>query len=604
MSASDVGTSAPPVHTPAPSDEALLRAHEPVLRFTAGELFLPTAVGPYVARCSLRADGPDGPDEVLVPAGALDLQELAAAGTRHRDRPLHLRFVDPPLTRTELRAWRREDRPRLRSASRFAAVGVLARLVDVLFRLSLLVRGSVPGGTVAAAERTARAHLDAGGCTYYGRVVRDAGYTVCQYWYFYAFNDWRSTFHGVNDHEADWETVAVYLVPERGRWRPAWVAASSHDHSGEALRRRWDDPGLRREGDHPVVFPGAGSHSGAFTPGDHVVAVELPPLRRLRDRLGRRSAAGFAIPFVDYARGDGPAVGPGHDRTWQPEVVGEDTPWVRDFRGLWGLDTRDALGGERAPAGPRYERDGAVRRSWADPLGWAGLATVPATPEEERALLCSRRDEVTARLQVLGARIAGEREEVRGLRAQARALAAYADTDRWARPRREELGRREAGLAATVAERTELAEERAALTEALSGPLRHEAPDAHLRRVHLPDVIDTHRHPAFLRGWAAVSTPLLVLGIGVLLTRPTAASLTGFATFLLVFAGVEAVARRRVRLLLTVLAVAALWVSAVASLVLAVLGAWRTVLAVALVLAAVVLLVVNLRELLVRRPRR
>jgi hypothetical protein len=29
------------------------------------------------------------------------------------------------------------------------------------------------------------------------------GYTVLQYWYFYAFNDWRSTYFGVNDHEAD-----------------------------------------------------------------------------------------------------------------------------------------------------------------------------------------------------------------------------------------------------------------------------------------------------------------------------------------------------------------------------------------------------------------
>ena len=37
-------------------DLALLRAYEPVLRYTAGELFLPTSVGPYLARCSLWAD--------------------------------------------------------------------------------------------------------------------------------------------------------------------------------------------------------------------------------------------------------------------------------------------------------------------------------------------------------------------------------------------------------------------------------------------------------------------------------------------------------------------------------------------------------------------
>jgi hypothetical protein len=32
--------------------------------------------------------------------------------------------------------------------------------------------------------------------------VRDAGYLILQYWLFYAMNDWRSTFGGVNDHEA------------------------------------------------------------------------------------------------------------------------------------------------------------------------------------------------------------------------------------------------------------------------------------------------------------------------------------------------------------------------------------------------------------------
>ena len=37
-------------------DLVLLRTYEPVLRYTAGELFLPTAVGPYLARCSLWAD--------------------------------------------------------------------------------------------------------------------------------------------------------------------------------------------------------------------------------------------------------------------------------------------------------------------------------------------------------------------------------------------------------------------------------------------------------------------------------------------------------------------------------------------------------------------
>ncbi|MFW3170954.1 hypothetical protein [Geodermatophilus sp. CPCC 206100] len=388
-----------------------------MLRFTEGELFLPTSVERYVERCSLWAGGPRRSPAPLVAADRLTIDRLGELGERFRDRPLYLRFVQQPLQRAEVRAWRRETRPRLRGTARLAAVGVLARLVDLALRLSLLVRGRVPRGLVAAAERRAAVDGSPAGCPYYGRVVRDGGYTVCQYWFFYPFNDWRSTFHGVNDHEADWELVAVYLAGTGDSPSPAWVAASSHDHDGAVLRRRWDDPGLHREGDHPVVFPGAGSHSGAFVPGDYVVSVEVPALRRAGAALRRRRAGrppGFALPFVDYARGDGPAVGPGQARAWRPERIDDATPWVVGFRGLWGLDTRDAFGGERAPADPRYERSGEVRRSWADPLGWAGLATVAPTAGEEHAALRARLGELTDRLRVLDAATADERAALRG----------------------------------------------------------------------------------------------------------------------------------------------------------------------------------------------
>jgi hypothetical protein len=50
------------------SDLALLRAYEPVVRYTKGELFLPTAVGPYVAQCSLWT-GVRGGDTTIVVGG-------------------------------------------------------------------------------------------------------------------------------------------------------------------------------------------------------------------------------------------------------------------------------------------------------------------------------------------------------------------------------------------------------------------------------------------------------------------------------------------------------------------------------------------------------
>ena len=77
----------------------------------------------------------------------------------------------------------------------------------------------------------------------------------------------------------------------------------------------------------------------------------------------------FGLPFIDYRRGDGPAVGPGQATEWRPVLIDDRTPWVHDYRGLWGLDTGDPFGGERAPAGPRYERGGSVRLCWSDP--WA-----------------------------------------------------------------------------------------------------------------------------------------------------------------------------------------------------------------------------------------
>ena len=56
----------------------------------------------------------------------------------------------------------------------------------------------------------------------------------------------------------------------------AWVAFSAHDEVGDDLRRRIDDPDLELvDGTHPVVYAGAGSHSGAYLPGDYIVTVAL-----------------------------------------------------------------------------------------------------------------------------------------------------------------------------------------------------------------------------------------------------------------------------------------------------------------------------------------
>ena len=72
-------------------------------------------------------------------------------------------------------------------------------------------------------------------------------------------------------------------------------------------------------------------------------------------------------------RGDGLSIGPGQPVEWTPLLISDDVAWANNYRGLWGLDTQDRFGGERAPSGPKYNRDGSIRMSWYNPLGWAGV---------------------------------------------------------------------------------------------------------------------------------------------------------------------------------------------------------------------------------------
>jgi hypothetical protein len=587
------------------ADLDLLRGYEPVIRYTHGELFFPTAVGPYVAQCSAWARASTGASALIAPARELTLERLCQESVVHQDRQLYLRFVEKPLGRAEYRRWRRSARDRLRATSRLTTTGVLGRLVDAGVRASLLLRGKVPSGLAAAAEITYREHLEADRFTYYGRVVREGGYVCLQYWYFYAMNDWRSTFHGVNDHEADWETVIVYLAEREDGLRPAWVAFSSHDHLGDDLRRRWDDPELHREGDHPVVFAGAGSHAGAFIPGDYVVSVNPPQLRAVlgvlrrarglaRAQPSRPSGDGFGIPFVDYARGDGVAIGAGHDAEWSPVLIDDATMWVRAYRGLWGLDTRDRFGGERAPAGPRYERDGAVRNSWANPLGWAGLLTVSPQETDVADLLAQRVAALDRELRELDADIDVQRGALRGLRAETRSLATYDYGRSRADARRAVHAKGERALNQAIATRAGLAEERQAHLATLSRPIPPESPQAHLSKPARPHRPDQERRTRFLALWAVVSIPLLLSSIAVALTASSLALVTTILVFAAVFMGMEAIARRRFVSFLANLFLFGGAVALVVVLVFLFLEHWRIAVSVLIGVAALVLLLGNL----------
>lgn len=255
-------------------DVALLRAFEPVVRFTQGEYFYPVSTERYVARAALWDDSGDGAPVLEARPGTLDLESLAERSRSHQGLGRSLSGIVTGEEPGRIPPTTAKRPPRLKGGSRLAAVGLLARAVDALNRTSLIFRGSVPGGSAARAFALQREHLSSEEPTYYGRVVRDGHWIVCQYWFFYAFNNWRSAFGGVNEHEADWEQVTVYLdgtgqVDADGLPRPRWVVFSAHDETGDDLRRRWDDPDLTvLDGRHPVVHAGAGSHSGVYVAGD------------------------------------------------------------------------------------------------------------------------------------------------------------------------------------------------------------------------------------------------------------------------------------------------------------------------------------------------
>jgi hypothetical protein len=593
----------------AAEDYQLLRQYEPVLKFTRGELFLPMPVDSYLESSGLwrsaapRMRGRRAASEQLCPAGSLTVQRLAELGVRSGT-DVWLRYADRSLSRPELRTWRRDaDRPRLAAGtSRFAAVGLLSRLIDAALRLSLLLRGRVPGGTTAAAEQTYRADADPDYCPYYGRVVRDRGFVVLQYWFFYAMNDWRSTFGGVNDHEADWEQVTLFLAePPDLASRPAWIAFSSHDETGDDLRRRADDPDLQWRGTHPVVFVGAGSHSGAYLPGDYVITVEPPALRRVTAAARRvsrlllpwtRGHAGsaFGIPFIDYRRGDGVTVGPDAEREWRAVLTDDTTPWIRDYQGLWGLDTGDPLGGERAPAGPRYERGGSVRLSWSDPVGWAGLDKEPPSDAATRVAIDEQIAELDIELAAATADIESRGDELRRARVGGRALGQSRDLTALAEPVEQARARRQA-----------LSEERAALAVAAVDGLPLEDPHAHLHHRAMPNIDPARTRSRVLWVWSGVSASVLLIGTAVVILGHFGALLPAFAGLALVMLCVEAFARGHFWQFIAGLIGAAAVAAAAWVITLAVIGNWRLAVAVVLIVAALALLAGNIRGFFVRR---
>lgn len=236
---------------------------------------------------------------------------------------------------------------------------------------------------------------------YYGRVWRapDGSRIVLQYFFFYAFNDWRSQ-GGINFHEADWEGAMISLRKNGDALEPDRVAVFQH-HAREV--REWSR--AKRLGEHPLLYVAAGSHATYLERGRKPLPdmVEGGLRRRIvgmvarfgeqsqeaayegRETASRRLGLDSKEPeppdvsVADVADGEGLVIGPESPpdveaerrREWRPVLIGDDTSWVA-FEGLWGLRTR--LRNESGPPGPKWKREEDrrpgvpdERLAWSDP---------------------------------------------------------------------------------------------------------------------------------------------------------------------------------------------------------------------------------------------
>jgi hypothetical protein len=177
--------------------------------------------------------------------------------------------------------------------------------------------------------------------TLYARVATDPAHPdklALQYWFFYTYNDWN------DKHEGDWEMIQVVIpatTPEDAlTTTPESVAYAQHEGSQVSP---WDSPGLIKQGNHPVVYPGQGSHAAYY----------------LQETwFGKSSSAGFGCDNT---------TAPGVEVTPTIEVLPPGAPptsgpfaWL-SYTGHWGQEEPSFNNG---PTGP------VTKTQWATPITW------------------------------------------------------------------------------------------------------------------------------------------------------------------------------------------------------------------------------------------
>ena len=174
--------------------------------------------------------------------------------------------------------------------------------------------------------------------TAYAHIVEEDGKLALQYWLYYPFNDWN------NKHESDWEMIQLVFdaptVDEALDKTPELVGYSQHEGAESAT---WEDPKLEKRGQHPVVYPGAGSHANQFVQSVY---------------LGHSAQTGFGC---DDTRGP-----TSYEQTqivvMPAQATGPDDPfaWL-GYLGHWG---QEVSGPNSGPTGPTF------KGQWTKPITW------------------------------------------------------------------------------------------------------------------------------------------------------------------------------------------------------------------------------------------
>jgi len=199
--------------------------------------------------------------------------------------------------------------------------------------------------------------------TVYARVASEVihpGRVVVQYWVFWVYNDWNDR------HEGDWEMLQLAFDAADAaaalRTEPVEVAVAQHEGSE---RRAWSR--VTKDGDHPVLYPGTGSHATYYSPNHW---------------FGKSAASGFGC---DDTRGPSTRITPAVVMMPEQPPTSGEFAWL-GFEGRWGERQPTFNNG---PTGPITKGQWARPITWMEEEGRDGSVSLPPLGSRVTDFFCS-----------------------------------------------------------------------------------------------------------------------------------------------------------------------------------------------------------------------